>query len=346
VQINVKNIEYIRESINILNRYSEQIEQVSSEKINKIIRFLEEILQELNISNNFLSVAKVQETQKLAILTQKEAQLASALQKEAAAVASGNPVSIAAASALVAQRSHEVYVASQNYQRAKKNRINMEKRVALVQKAKMQNEKLLEVTKNVFKANISRINSLKLQTSTRLENAYKEISEYFNHNNLKSVELDDLSNIAKANEKNRINKQSNYSTNINQYISTTDELNVYQNEKLEEYEISDKYILKDNRIDHTLEDSRGRTNLERMRKGLAPLDKDGRPYNLHHIGQKSDSPLAELKDSVHKENDGILHDKTIPTEVHGGDGNWDSQRASYWKKRAKLIEEELEDTNV
>lgn len=346
MQINVKNIEYIRESINILNRYSEQIEQVSSEKINKIIRFLEEILQELNISNNFLSVAKVQETQKLAILTQKEAQLASALQKEAVALASGNPLAIAAASALVAQKSHEVYVANQNYQRAKRNRINMEKRVGLVQKAKMQNEKLLEMTQNVFKANISRINSLKLQTSARLGNAYKEISEYFNHNNLKSAELDDLSNITKANEKNRINKQSNYSANINQYISTTDELNVYQNEKLEECKIGDKYILKDNRINHMLEDSRGRTNLERMRKGLAPLDEDGRPYNLHHIGQKSDSPLAELKDNIHKENDGILHDKTIPTEVHGGDGNWDSQRASYWKKRTKLIEEELEDTNV
>lgn len=31
-----------------------------------------------------------------------------------------------------------------------------------------------------------------------------------------------------------------------------------------------------------------------MEKGLSPLDKDGQPYELHHIGQKMDAPLAEL----------------------------------------------------
>jgi hypothetical protein len=346
MQINVKNIEYIRESINILNKYSEHIERISSEKINKIIRFLEEIIQELNISNNFLSVAKVQETEKLAILTQKEVQLSSALQKEAAALSSGNPVAIAAASALVAQNSHEVYIANQNYQRAKRNRINMGKRVELVHKAKIQNEKLLEMTQNVLKANLSKINSFKIQVSTRLQNAYRELSEYFNYSDLKSVELDDLISIIKLNERNRIDKQSKYSSDINDYISTTEELNVYEKEALEEGKVNDRIILKDSQIDFGLEDSRGRTNIERMNKGLAPLDENGRPYNLHHIGQKVDSPLAELKDDVHKDNDAILHDKTIPTEVHGGDINWDSQRAKHWKKRAKKIEEGLEKIDV
>lgn len=120
MQVDVKNIEHIVESINILSKFSETIEQIANEKINKIIRFLEEIIQELNLSNNFLSVAKVQEAQKLAILTQKEVELASALQREAASLASGNPVAIAAASAYVAKKSHEVYVANLNYQRAKK----------------------------------------------------------------------------------------------------------------------------------------------------------------------------------------------------------------------------------
>ena len=66
---------------------------------------------------------------------------------------------------------------------------------------------------------------------------------------------------------------------------------------------------------------------------MAPLDKEGRPYNLHHIGQKADSPLAELRDVVHKQNDGILHDKTVSTEVHDGRINWAEQRANHWKKR-------------
>ena len=37
----------------------------------------------------------------------------------------------------------------------------MERRVGLVNKAKLQNERLLEETKNIFKANISNINNLK-----------------------------------------------------------------------------------------------------------------------------------------------------------------------------------------
>jgi len=346
MQVNVNNIEYIRESINILNKFSEHTEGVSSEKINKIIRFSEEIIQELHLSNNFLSVAKVQETQKLAILTQKEAQLASALQKEATALASGNPIAIAAASACVAQKSQEVYVANQNYQRAKRNRINMEKKVELVNRAKLQNERLLEETKNIFKANISGINSIKIQISIRLQNAYRELSEYFNHNDAKSVELDDLPSIFKLNEKNRINKQSGYGSDVNQYITTIKELDVYQNEKLEEAKVNDRIVLQDNRIDLNRKDAKDRTNLERMQKGLAPLDEDGRPYNLHHIGQKSDSPLAELKDGVHKEKDVILHDKTISTEVHGGNINWDSERANHWKQRAKKIKEEMEEADV
>jgi len=346
MQVDVKNIEYIIESINILSKFSEKIDENANEKINKIIRFLEEIVQELNLSNNFLSVARNQEAHKFAILTQNEFELASALQREVVALASGNPVAIATATAYVAKKSHEVYIANQNYQRAKKNRINIEKRVELVNKAKLQNERLLEETKNIFKANISNINTLKNQISSRLENAYRELREYFDHSGVNNAELDDLGSLIKSNEKNRINKQSKYSPDVNQNISTIDELKVYKGENLEEDKSNDRITLKDNQIDLNLKDSKGRTNLERMAKGLAPLDEDGRPYNLHHIGQKSDSPLAELKDNVHKKNDALLHDKNIPTEVHGGDINWDRERSNHWKARAKKIKEEMEEEDV
>lgn len=346
MRVDVKNIGHIIESINILSKFSEEIETNASEKINKIVKFLEEILQELNLSNNFLSVAKVQETQKFAILTQKEVELASALQREAAALASGNPIAIAAATAYVAKKSHEVHIANQNYQRAKKNRINMERRVGLIIKAKAQNGKLLEETKNIFKANIVNINNLKTQISNRLQNAYKELNEYLTQNDADSVELDDLYQITKINEKNRIGKQSKYNADVNEYISTTKELEVYQNESLEEDDINGRVVLKDNRIDLNFKDAKGKTNLERMEKGLAPWDEDGRPYNLHHIGQKVDSPLAELKDNIHKQNDSILHDKNITTEVHDGNINWDKERANHWKKRAKKIKQDMEEEDV
>jgi hypothetical protein len=56
----------------------------------------------------------------------------------------------------------------------------------------------------VFRANISNIKILKNQISSRLENAYRELREYFDHSGVNNAELDDLVSIIKSNEKNRI----------------------------------------------------------------------------------------------------------------------------------------------
>lgn len=343
MQINVKNIENLDQSIQILKKFSEEIEMIGNEKTNRIIKLLEIVEKELSISNNFLSIAKIKEMEKMSILIKKKGELVLAFQRESAALMSGNPIAISVASANVAKKSNEVYIANQNYQRAKTNRINMERRVEFINQAKFKNERLLEETRQIFKINIFNINFLKGQTSNRLQNAYKELREYFNYNNINNVELDDLVSLIKQNGKNRIEKNSNYSSKINKYISTVEELQVYKNENLEESKVNGRTVLKANEIDLNLKDAKGRTNLQRMEKGLAPLDMEGRPFNLHHIGQKIDSPLAELKDIVHKQNDAILHNKNIPTEVHNGDINWDRERANHWKQRAKIIQEEKEE---
>lgn len=74
-----------------------------------------------------------------------------------------------------------------------------------------------------------------------------------------------------------------------------------------------------------------------MEKGKPPLDKDGNPIELHHIGQKSDSPLAELTRDEHrgKGNDSILHDKTQDTEIDRKE--FAKEKAEYWKSRAEEI---------
>ena len=129
---------------------------------------------------------------------------------------------------------------------------------------------------------------------------------------------------------------------VNKKIRSVEELKVYQNEGLVESTVNERIVLKDNSINPDLIDEKGRTNLQRMEKGLAPIDENGKPYNLHHIGQNSDSPLAELKDEVHKKNDAILHDKSKPTEVHGSNSevNWDKERSDHWKARAEEIKTE------
>lgn len=47
----------------------------------------------------------------------------------------------------------------------------------------------------------------------------------------------------------------------------------------------------------------GKTNMDLIKEGKAPYGPDGERINLHHIGQKPDSPLAELTDTEHKTND-------------------------------------------
>ena len=74
-----------------------------------------------------------------------------------------------------------------------------------------------------------------------------------------------------------------------------------------------------------------RTNLERMMDGNAPLDADNLPYELHHIGQKSDSPLAVLTRQEHRGrgNDKFLHPNKKASEVEHG-SRWQKQREDFW----------------
>lgn len=106
------------------------------------------------------------------------------------------------------------------------------------------------------------------------------------------------------------------------------------------------------------------TNLDRMSEGLAPIGKDGRPVQLHHLTM-TEAPgmngrrgsLAEVKASIHSKYTSILHipfprnpnnkRQTLPRYPsfrRNNDGSasllasqFDSFRESYWKARAQSI---------
>ena len=162
------------------------------------------------------------------------------------------------------------------------------------------------------------------------------------------IEVDEgLSFNSEMNEKSeaeRIEEQSNYSSDVNFYMRSEAELGVYQKAGLEEQEIGEKKALIRNDIDWDKVDEKGRTNSERIERGLAPLDSDGDSIELHHVGQKVDSPLAELTFEEHrgKGNDTILHDKTIQSEAHAEGTNWDTERQEYWVSRAAYNKEVAE----
>ena len=74
-----------------------------------------------------------------------------------------------------------------------------------------------------------------------------------------------------------------------------------------------------------------KTNMDLIKEGKAPYGPDGERVNLHHIGQKADSPLAELTNTEHKQNDAILHDKTKSSEIERP--VFRNERQQYWMNR-------------
>ena len=128
----------------------------------------------------------------------------------------------------------------------------------------------------------------------------------------------------------------NWPDSILENIGSEAEAEIYENANIEPDQINGKDSLVKTDIDYSKEDDFGRTNLERMEAGLAPLDSEGKPIELHHIGQKQDSPLAELTRDEHRGketgNDNVLHDKLKESEINRGD--FDRERQEHWKSRA------------
>lgn len=135
-------------------------------------------------------------------------------------------------------------------------------------------------------------------------------------------------------EKARLQEETGWSDEILDAIGSKEEAEIYKDVGLQEKEIDGKTSLIREDIDLDQKDPFGKTNAERMADGKPPLDKDGKPIELHHIGQRNDAPLAELTRDEHrgKGNDAILHDKTKTSEIDRG--AFDGDRAEHWKQRA------------
>lgn len=116
-----------------------------------------------------------------------------------------------------------------------------------------------------------------------------------------------------------------------------DEYNVLKNAGLTLSEVNGKMALTQT-IDWDfvgdIED--GRTNAQRVLDGLAPLGPDGKSYELHHIGQKSDSPLAILTSSQHKGNYSVLHANTGESASDINRTLFSKEKRDFWKALLKM----------
>ena len=79
-------------------------------------------------------------------------------------------------------------------------------------------------------------------------------------------------------------------------------------------------------------------NADLIGEGYPPRDPGGNPYELHHIGQHPDSPLAELTVFEHRENEGnyaILHAAGKESEIDRQ--AFEREKSAYWQARFKAF---------
>ena len=129
-----------------------------------------------------------------------------------------------------------------------------------------------------------------------------------------------------------IQKESKLPLEFIKNFHSVDEYNVLKNAGLSLSKVNGKMSLTQ-KIDWDfigdIED--GRTNAQRVLDGLAPLDTNGKSYELHHIGQMSDSPLAILTSSQHKDNYSILHANTGEAASNIDRTLFGKQKKTFWK---------------
>ena len=140
-----------------------------------------------------------------------------------------------------------------------------------------------------------------------------------------------------------IQRESKYPIDVIKQFSSIEQYEICKAAGLRPVTINGKTSLI-RAIDLDYVDELGRTNLQRMEQGLAAIDPDsGIAYELHHIGQKTDSTLAILTKSEHMQggNNTIWHEFGQASEVHNAanEALWNKQRQSYWRQLAKVLTE-------
>ncbi len=125
-----------------------------------------------------------------------------------------------------------------------------------------------------------------------------------------------------------------WSDEVISYIRNLTEAKIYMDLGLREAQINGRNCLIRDDIDLDFITPLGITNRELLSKGRAPYLSNGEQVHLHHIGQRDDSPLAELTESEHiyPPNHLILHDISYNSNIIRT--NFDTIRRNHWIERS------------
>lgn len=133
----------------------------------------------------------------------------------------------------------------------------------------------------------------------------------------------------------KIQQESKLPLDFIKNFHSMDEYNVYKSAGLVAKKINGKWAYVQNiDWDYIGDAADGRTNAQRVMEGLSPLGPDGKAYELHHVGQKGDSPLAILTNAQHKKNHGTLHANLSESNVDHGYA-WKKTVREFWQQLLK-----------
>lgn len=146
----------------------------------------------------------------------------------------------------------------------------------------------------------------------------------------------------------RVKRLTGWSDEIVNAIRSEEEAEIYIRAGLREARVGGRPALVQPRIDPDYvmpewwvnkygESWRGWSNSDLMGEGYPPHDVNGDPYELHHIGQLTDSPLAELTWAQHHDggNFKVLHTFDDYSDI--GRGAFSHEKNDYWKARYDMI---------
>ena len=147
-----------------------------------------------------------------------------------------------------------------------------------------------------------------------------------------------------------------WSERILKYLKSREESEVYRRANLKEANIGGRPALIRQDIDWSDYSIRRNTwlknkladydkwvdynNADLIGEGYPPRDPNGDPYELHHIGQRQDSPLAELTWAEHMGdgNNTILHQAGKESVIDRL--AFDNEKSAYWQARFKAFTKE------
>lgn len=228
---NVFNLETLLNTIKNLNTVNRETSEHCDEGLRNAESAFQQTQDELNVSETMLNAARAEEAVKLAQQVAADVRMAKALAEEASAVASMNPVAIAAASAEVAAAGEELARATEEYRKAVEHRERLEHRVELAQKCVNIAQEMTDTLLLRFNYSRAKVSETIIEGTGRLQVAYSDLERYLSR--VSKVGLQDIKDfycwkpmenkpVTPKDVHDRINASKNVVNAILEYLYVTD----------------------------------------------------------------------------------------------------------------------------